>query len=78
MHQEEIREEKTVKVYTINYKKENDAQKMADGLQLYNHTGTQNNLSEDRVEVVKLIFNILILLAFFFSFIALLIIKFFS
>ncbi|URC14518.1 hypothetical protein [Flavobacterium sp. B183] len=76
MYQIENKEEVIVKIYVINHEKENDDQTMADGLQLYNHTWIQNDLSENRVEIVKLIFSILLLLALFFSFIVLLIIKF--
>ncbi|MDL2144952.1 MULTISPECIES: hypothetical protein [Flavobacterium] len=76
MYQIENKEEVIVKIYVINHEKENDGQTMADGLQLYNHTWIQNDLSENRVEIVKLIFSILLLLALFFSFIVLLIIKF--
>ena len=76
MYQIENKEEVIVKIYVINHEKENDCQTMADGLQLYNHTWIQNDLSENRVEIVKLIFSILLLLALFFSFIVLLIIKF--
>ena len=72
----ENKEEQIVKIYLINNEKENDGQTIVDGLQLYNDTWIRNDLSENRVEFVKLVFNILLLLAFFFSFIALLIIKF--
>lgn len=76
MYQIENKEEEIVKIYVINHEKENDGQTMVDGLQLHNHTWIQNDLSENRVEIAKLVFSILLLLAFFFSFIALLIIKF--
>ncbi|OXB22735.1 hypothetical protein B0A80_14640 [Flavobacterium tructae] len=76
MYQIENKEEEIVKIYVINHEKENDGQTTVDGLKVYNDTWIQNDLSENRVEIVKLVFSILLLLAFFFSFIALLIIKF--
>ncbi|BFM43750.1 hypothetical protein CFS9_23910 [Flavobacterium sp. CFS9] len=76
MYQIENKEEETVKIYVINHEKENDGQTIVDDLQLYNNTWIQNDLSENRVEIAKLVFSILLVLAFFFSFIALLIVKF--
>ncbi|WP_374175026.1 hypothetical protein [Flavobacterium tructae] len=74
----ENKEEQIVKIYLINNEKENDGQTMVGGLQLYNDTWIQNDLAENQVKIAKLIFSILLLLAFFFSFIILLIIKFCS